>query len=208
MAILRRTATVILAAACMLALSGCGDGPANKAADTASTAPKPAIPAPAGLPEFKGESRPFAYTEGRPTAPAFTFKDADGKDLTLADRKGKVLLVNLWATWCAPCVKEMPSLDRLQAELGGPDFEVVAISLDRGGLNEVKPFFEANGIKALAPYLDPQMTAMKAAQPLPGLPTSILVDREGREVGRLPGAADWSGEEAKALIRAVMDNPS
>lgn len=195
MAIFRRSAMVLLACMAVLPLSACGEDPQPAAAPGGTAA---------ALPAFRGDTRPFAVTPDRPPAPDFTFTDAGGRDLTLADRRGRVVLVNLWATWCAPCVREMPSLDRLQAELGGAGFEVVAISLDRGGLQAVKPFLDQNGITRLAPYLDPRMTAMKLAQPLEGLPTSILVDRQGREVGRLPGGADWSGEAAKALIRAVL----
>jgi thiol-disulfide isomerase/thioredoxin len=122
----------------------------------------------------------------------------------LSDFAGRVVLLNLWATWCAPCVREMPTLDRLQAELGGPDFEVVALSSDRAGAAAVEPFFRTHGLSRLGVYLDPQGEATRALGTR-GLPTTVLIDREGREVGRLEGVAEWDSPEAKALIRAYID---
>ena len=112
----------------------------------------------------------------------------------MADFKGKVVLLNLWATWCAPCVQEMPSLDTLQARLGGNDFEVVALPLDLGWPDLVEPFLGKLGSDILAIYLDPQSTAKGAFKPR-GLPTTILIDREGYEAGRLEGDADWNSQE-------------
>lgn len=195
MAIFRRIATIVAVGTAILVTGGCGQ-------KTESSAP--AAPTPTAMPVFQGEARPFVPSPDRPALPELTVTDADGKPVDFAAFKGKVLLINLWATWCAPCIREMPALDRLQADMGGTKFQVIAISVDRGGLNEVKPFFEKAGIKSLPIYLDQKMTSMKAFPLKEGLPLSILVDAEGREIGRLAGAAHWDGAEAKALIGWAM----
>src|SRR5262245_42821080 len=107
-----------------------------------------------GAPVFRGALGPFAV-HGKPTpVPALAFTDGDGKPLSLDDLKGKLVLLNLWATWCGPCVEEMPSLDRLQAKLGGNDFAVVALATDKQGRSLVEPFLAKLGVKNLAMYLD------------------------------------------------------
>ena len=108
--------------------------------------------------------------------------DGDGKPVTLQDFAGQVVLLNFWATWCAPCVREMPSLDRLQAKLGGEGLAVVTVSRDRGGANVVMPFYERLELTNLGVYLDPK-GAFSRAFKVRGLPTTILIDREGRVVG-------------------------
>jgi thiol-disulfide isomerase/thioredoxin len=114
-----------------------------------------------------------------------------------------VVLVNLWATWCAPCKREMPSLDRLQAKLGGADFAVLPISLDRTGPEKPRQFLAANGLKNLDLFLDSGNTLMQAMR-APGLPLSVLIDRQGREIARLAGPAEWDGAEAETMIRALL----
>ena len=156
---------------------------------------------PAASPPLAGSVAGFKPT-GRP-APDIAFVTAEGKPATLKDFAGRVVLLNLWATWCAPCVREMPSLDRLQAELGGADFEVVALSSDRSGKAAVEPFFRSHGLSELAIYLDPKSEATRALGAR-GLPTTLLIDRRGREAGRLEGAAEWDSPEAKALIRSYL----
>lgn len=128
------------------------------------------------------------------------FKDASGHDLFLERFRTKVVLLNIWATWCVPCRREMPTLDRLQDKLGGPDFEVVALSIDRGGIEEVAKFYAEVGVKYLSMYID---SSGKAARDLGavGLPTTLLIDRKGREVGRLIGPAEWDTPEMIALIK-------
>jgi len=121
----------------------------------------------------------------------------------LADFKGKVVLLNIWATWCGPCRNEMPALDRLQAGLGGSDFEVVALSIDRGGMDAVRKFFADIGIGTLAMYLDSSGQALRTLSAL-GLPTTLLIDREGREIGRLIGPADWDSPEMVEFVRCVV----
>ncbi len=130
------------------------------------------------------------------------FADGAGAPLTLEAFRGKVVLVNLWATWCPPCVKEMPSLDRLQARLGGPDFEVVAISQDKGGVALPAAFLSREGLESLTVYLDPRATAVPALR-APGLPTSVLIDRDGREIARLVGPAEWDSDAMVAALRAA-----
>ena len=109
------------------------------------------------------------------------------------------MLVNFWATWCGPCIREMPSLLRLQKARGGADFTVIALSQDLRGWPVVTPFLEKNGLAELPVYVD-QKTAISRAMKIKGLPTSILLDREGRELGRLAGHAEWDSREALALI--------
>ena len=131
-------------------------------------------------------------------------KDAEGQELGFADFEGRVLLVNFWATWCAPCVREMPSLDRLQAKLGAEGLTVMAVSNDRGGLKKAAPFYEEHGLDHLDIYLDPKG---RFAQDLAvtGLPTSIVIDHRGRLIGALQGPLEWDGPEAVELLRFYLD---
>jgi thiol-disulfide isomerase/thioredoxin len=128
-------------------------------------------------------------------APALSFSGRDGRVVRLADFRGRFLLVNLWATWCGPCVREMPSLDRLQARLGDR-LSVLAISEDRGGGHAVEPFLAKLGLQRLQIYLDPENNAQQAFA-VRGLPTSFLIDRDGRMLGTLEGAAEW---DAPAMV--------
>lgn len=131
------------------------------------------------------------------------FTDAEGHSRTLADFRGKVILLNLWATWCYPCRKEMPSLDRLQISLGGPDFEVVPLSIDRGGVEAIKKFYGDNGIQHLSVHIDQTGKAVFTLA-APGLPTTFVVDREGREVGRFIGLAEWDSSDMMAFLKSVI----
>lgn len=136
--------------------------------------------------------------------PEIAFVDGTGRPRTLSDFRGRTVLLNVWATWCPPCREEMPSLDRLQKSLGGPGFEVVALSLDAGGADEVKRFYQETGIGSLAIYVDPGMRAT-AKLATPGVPTTLLIDAKGRELGRHAGPAQWDGEEAmRAISRHVV----
>ncbi len=142
-------------------------------------------------------------SEPRKNIPAFTFKDGAGAEKSLADFKGRVVLLNLWATWCAPCRKEMPDLAALQKDMGGPGFEVVALSLDRKGLEASAAFLKDVGADNLALYTDVESKALAAVNAL-GLPATLLVDKDGKEAARLLGPAAWSSDEAKAIIRELM----
>jgi thiol-disulfide isomerase/thioredoxin len=154
-------------------------------------------------PPLAGEMRKFDLLPSPRPAPEIGFTTLSGEPASLADFHGKVVLLNLWATWCAPCVQEMPSLERLQAQLGGEDFTVLALSSDRGGARVVEPFLENLGLKQLHPYLDPKSAATRSLGAR-GLPTTLLIDREGREIGRIEGGAQWDGPAAMALIRHYL----
>ena len=160
-------------------------------------APPPPPPAPAPQARNLGQWQP-ATTRGEPVA--LDFVDGEGAARSLAEWRGRVVLVNLWATWCAPCVEEMPALDRIAARLGGPDFDVVAISVDRQGAAVVAPFLGKLGLSRLAPYLDPSNAAVRVLG-APGLPVSVVLDREGRELGRVLGAAEGDSPAFEALLR-------
>lgn len=153
-------------------------------------------------PEFRGNLGPFKRLADPVPAPAIAFRDAEGRDLTLADFRGRLAVINFWATWCAPCVEEMPALDRLHAGLKAERIEVVAISVDRGGLRQVAPFFAAHDLRNLPVYVDPAGASMRAFA-VRGLPTTVVVDGEGRERGRLEGAAAWDSPAARQLLRAI-----
>lgn len=135
--------------------------------------------------------------------PSFPFRDGAGQTLTLDAFRGKVVLFNVWATWCQPCIKEMPALNRLQATLGGERFEVVALSVDRSGAEKVRPFYAAHNLNALKLYMDPE-NAVGRLLVLGGLPTTLLLDREGRETGRLMGAAEWDSPALRGPIDALL----
>lgn len=131
--------------------------------------------------------------------PPLDIRDATGRPVSFDRFRGKVVLLNLWATWCGPCRAEMPVLDRLQAKFGGPGFEVVALSTDAGGVKAVREFYGSLPVKHLAIYVEGEdnvLTTLGA----PGLPTTLLVDAEGRELGRYLGAADW---ESEAFMRML-----
>lgn len=152
---------------------------------------------------LRKDMRKFKPTAPTAAAPAARFTDAAGAARTLADWRGRMVLVNLWATWCAPCRREMRSLDNLQARLGGKDFDVLALNTDADDATKVKAFYQRFGVKELATYLDPGKAAYKALGAV-GTPTNILIDCHGRELGRLEGAARWDSDEAVLLIRALM----
>lgn len=135
--------------------------------------------------------------------PNIQFQDASGQPVTLDSFKGRVVLLNLWATWCQPCRKEMPALDRLQAALGGPDFEVVALSIDRSGVAGARKFLDSVGVSKLKLYADPTARLANEFKAI-GLPTTLLLDRQGREIGRLIGPAEWDEGEAKALVEKAV----
>lgn len=141
-------------------------------------------------------------SENAPALPETTFTDRDGGTHSFADYKGKVILVNFWATWCAPCREEMPSLDALQSELGGEDFQVVTIATGRNPPEKIDKFFEETGVENLPVLLDPKQKLARDMGVV-GLPVSVLIDRDGNEVARLVGDADWSSDAAKDVIRQL-----
>ncbi len=161
-----------------------------------------ATPASSTNPLSQGEMIKFVFKREPEAVGEIAFVDGTGAPKTLADFKGRVVLLNVWATWCLPCRKEMPALDRLQKELGSEKFEVVALSVDRGGVEASRKFLDSIGVASLKLYVDP---TGKMSSPLKiiGMPTTLLLNAEGREIGRLTGEAVWDSDDAKKLIKAV-----
>ena len=149
--------------------------------------------------------RPGEFIPATPPQPApeVDFSDADGKPVSLADFKGNPVVVNLWATWCQPCLKEMPSLDRLQSSLEGR-LAVAAVSEDRAGAKQVGPFVAAMGLQNLKIYLDSKSDVGHAFN-VRGLPTSILIDARGRVVGRVEGAVEWDSATMTAVLKPLLE---
>lgn len=137
--------------------------------------------------------------------PVLVFTDADGSESQLSDYAGKYILLNFWATWCAPCRAEMPALDRLNRDLGGEKFEVVTIATGRNPVPAMKKFFAQIGVETLPLHRDPKQLMARRMAVL-GLPVSIFLDPEGREIGRLIGDADWAGEQAHAFVSALIQD--
>ena len=138
---------------------------------------------------------------------ALGFLDSDGKPVTLAAFKGQTVLVNLWATWCAPCRAEMPALDRLEQAIGGDEFQVVAVNIDTGDSAKADAFLEEVGVHALGRYSDPTMgifNEFKKRSLALGLPATVIVDPQGCLVAKLNGPAEWDAPEAVKLIEAAM----
>jgi thiol-disulfide isomerase/thioredoxin len=138
--------------------------------------------------------------------PDLAFEDAEGKPRKLSDWRGRTVLVNLWATWCLPCRKEMPALENLQARLGGPNFEVVAVNIDTRDLEKPKNFLKEVNLTRLNYFSDPKAKVfqdLKATGRALGMPTSVLVDGEGCEIATIAGPAEWDSEDAVKLITAA-----
>jgi thiol-disulfide isomerase/thioredoxin len=139
--------------------------------------------------------------------PDLSFEDGDGKPKKLSDWRGRTVLVNLWATWCVPCRKEMPALESLQKKLGGPDFEVVAINIDTRDQEKPRNFLKAANLTGLGYFSDQNAKVfqdLKAVGRAVGMPTSVLVDRQGCEIATIAGPAEWASEEAIKLITAAI----
>ena len=139
--------------------------------------------------------------------PDLAFEDAQGKPKKLSDWRGKTILLNLWATWCVPCRKEMPALDELQAKLGGKDFEVVAVNIDTRDPEKPKTFLKEANLTQIGYFTDQKAKVfqdLKSIGRALGMPTSVLVDAQGCEIGTIAGPAEWASEDALKLIRAAM----
>ena len=150
-----------------------------------------------------GELAAFVIHDTRKPVSDISFLDGSGKERSIADWRGKVVLINLWATWCAPCRKEMPELAELQRIMGGDDFEVVAISVDRKGAEASAKFLIEANATSLKLYIDRSAEILNPLRAV-GLPATILIDRLGNEVGRILGPAEWASEDALRLIAAAI----
>ncbi len=207
-AIVRRQAPIALLRIGLLAVFGLASGIAGVLFGLAifGTPSPPSVPA-----EETGTiafvmGKFIRHAEPRPL-PDLAFSDAGGKVHHLSEWRGKAVLMNLWATWCAPCKVEMASLDRLQAKAGSEHFTVLALSTDRGGLKEPSAFFAKERITHLALYNDNSSettTRLKAS----GLPLTVLVDEQGREVARVLGPRDWDSAESLARIEELIGAPA
>ena len=176
-----------------LALASCDRQKAGEPQGEAANTATPANQAAAAYPTGRLD-RSHAGT----AAPNVSFEDPQGRPVTLASFRGKPLLVNFWATWCGPCIVEMPALDRLAAR-EGEALQVLAVSQDTGGRQLVTDFFSGRSFRELEPYLDGEMALMAALQ-LDTLPTTILYDAEGREVWRMTGMAEWGDARTTRLL--------
>jgi thiol-disulfide isomerase/thioredoxin len=161
----------------------------------------------AAAPFARGEVAAVNVAKSPLMLPALSFKDARGQDKSLADFRGRVVLLNLWATWCVPCRKEMPALDALEQKLGGPDFQVVAVNIDTNSPEKPKAFLKEIGVSKLNYYADPSAKTfqeLKAIGRAFGMPTTLLVDPKGCEIGTIAGPAEWASDDAVKLIEAAV----
>lgn len=158
-------------------------------------------------PFAKGEVAAVTPASRPLLVPDLVFQDASGAQTKLSDWRGRTILLNLWATWCVPCRKEMPALDELQTKLGGDDFQVVAINIDTRDLDKPKAFLKEAGISSLGHYSDHKAKVfqdLKLVGKAFGMPTSILIDKAGCEIGTIAGPAEWASDDAVRLIRAAL----
>jgi thiol-disulfide isomerase/thioredoxin len=154
-----------------------------------------------------GEVAAFAVAHDAVRVPDLVFKDAEGRERTLNDYRGRTVLLNLWATWCVPCRKEMPALDALEDKLGGKDFAVVAVNIDTRDPQKPLAFLKDIGVKHLAYYSDQSAKVfqdLKSAGKAFGMPTTLLVDRSGCEIGEMAGPAEWASDDGLKLVSAAL----
>ena len=159
-------------------------------------------------PFARGEVAAVNVAKSPLRVPALAFNDSTGKQLTLEHWRGRTVLLNLWATWCVPCRKEMPALDALEQRLGGPGFEVVAINIDTRDADKPKAWLKEVGVQKLAYYADPSARAfqdLKAVGRAFGMPTTLLLDPHGCELGTIAGPAEWASDDAIKLIEAALN---
>jgi thiol-disulfide isomerase/thioredoxin len=158
-------------------------------------------------PLVHGEVAALAAAQTPFHVPNLAFKDAQGRDRTLADWRGRTVLLNLWATWCVPCRREMPALDALQADLGGPKFQVVAVNIDTRDPQKPLAFLKQVGVTHLVYYSDQSaqvFETLRTAGKAFGMPTTLLVDPKGCEIGDMAGPAEWSSNDGVKLVRAII----
>ncbi len=150
-----------------------------------------------------GSMKKLMFATEPAAAPDTAFTDAAGAERRLSDWRGKLVLVNFWATWCAPCREELPALDALNRDFGGADFEVLTIATGRNPLPAITRLFGEVGVEGLPILLDPKQ-ALAREMGVFGLPVSVILDREGREIARMSGDAEWNGDSARAIVAALI----
>lgn len=204
----RRVFITIAAVACVAAVAalaavyGMGGTGRNDAACNAALATAKRM-----APFSRGEVAAVIVAKEERRVPNLAFRDGDGKEQRLADFKGRVVLLNLWATWCVPCRKEMPALDALQTKLGGPGFQVVAVNIDTRDLEKPKTWLKDAGITRLPYYADASAKVfqdLKADGRAFGMPTTLVVDPEGCELGYIAGPAEWASDDAIRLVEVAL----
>ena len=177
----------------------------------ATAACAPAVTAAARLaPLVRGEVAALIVAHKPFRVPDVAFKDAGGHERKLADWRGRTVLLNLWATWCVPCRREMPALDALQKDIGGADFEVVAINIDTRDAEKPLAFLRDTGVTHLAYYADQSAKVfqeLKMAGKAFGMPTTLIIDRSGCEIGAMAGPAEWASVDGLKLVSAAIANP-
>jgi thiol-disulfide isomerase/thioredoxin len=182
-------------------------GGRRKETSASTDCPASTLAASAAAPFAKGQVAAMQISSGPRMFPNVDFQGPAGEPRKVSDFQGKTILLNLWATWCVPCREEMPALDKLQAQLGGPHFEVVAVDVDTARLDSRKAFLQQAGVRSLAFYADPTaqiLRSLREAGPVIGLPTTFLLGADGCEVGAMLGPAVWSSTDATALIAAAL----
>jgi thiol-disulfide isomerase/thioredoxin len=207
---LSRSRAIVLAAGLVGLVGGAAafywtGGLAGNAGVAACMSARPATTAMAPL--ARGEVAAFKVNDRPALATSLSFKAPDGRQLTLADFRGRAVLLNLWATWCAPCRHEMPALDRLQEQMGGPTFEVVAVNIDTRHPERADNWLRETGIRHMANYADRSAKIfqdLKVAGRAFGMPTTLLIDANGCELGFIAGPAEWASDDALKLIRAAL----
>jgi thiol-disulfide isomerase/thioredoxin len=210
----RRQIRVIVLGCALLALAVLGGvyGIGGLRGNPADAACRQAVETAALIkPLVHGEVAALAAADTPFRVPDLAFKDAQGQARTLADWRGRTILLNLWATWCVPCRGEMPALDALQADLGGPKFQVVAVNIDQRDAQKPFVFLKQVGVTHLAYYSDDSaqvFEALKTAGKAFGMPTTLLVDPKGCEIGDMAGPAEWSSDDGVKLVRAVIADDS
>ena len=206
----RRLVSVTAAIGILVVLAGIY-GIARFRSNPADAACRPAVNAASRIaPLVHGEVAALAVAQTPFHVPDLAFKDAEGRDKTLADWHGRTVLLNLWATWCVPCRREMPALDALQQKLGGPDFEVVAVNIDTRDPQKPLTFLKDVGVSHLAYYADQSARVfedLKSAGKAFGMPTTIIVDRSGCEIGNMAGPAEWASDDGVKLVSAAIATP-
>ncbi len=155
-------------------------------------------------PPLTGEMSRFTFADAPQSLDQVSLTDLSDNPAFLSQFRGKIVLVNVWATWCGPCVMEMPALDHLQATLGSQDFVVVPVSIDRGGAHQASPFLARMGVKSMTPFFD-KSNSIGRFLGASRIPVTVIIGRDGNEIGRLVGTADWEGQEAQALLKYFIN---